>query len=154
LIKKEMAGTKLLEFEFPVERGKIKEFANAICDPNPVYKDRAYARKNGFQEVLMPVTFPATFFFHLDSENAVLEMTLALGMNPATSVHGETELIYNRPVYAGETLRGEMSIGNIYEKQGKRGGTMTFVEMECNFFDESDADTPVVIFRNVFIERS
>jgi len=149
-----MAGKKMLSFEFPVERGKIKEFANAICDPNPVYKDPEYAKKVGFEDVLMPVTFPATFFFHLDSENAVLETTLALGMNPATSVHGETEVIHNRSVCAGETLRGEMRIGNIYEKQGKRGGIMTFVEMECNFYDESDADTPAVIFRNVFIERS
>jgi N-terminal half of MaoC dehydratase len=154
LIKKEMAGTKLLDFEFPVERGKIREFASAICDPNPIYKDLDYARQHGFSDVLMPVTFPASFFFHLDSENAVLDMTLKLGMNPATSVHGETEFIFNRAVCAGETLRCELSIGNIYEKQGKRGGTMTFVEMECNFFDDSNHNTPVAVFRNVFIEKS
>jgi len=151
MVNKELAGTKVMDFEFPVERGKIKEFADAICDPNPVYRDRAYAQSLGFEDVLMPVTFPVTFGFHTDSDNAVLELTLKLGLNPATRVHGETEMILKRPVCAGETLRGEVCVDKIYEKQGKRGGAMTFVEMAFKYFDETDA--PVIIVRNIFIER-
>ena len=75
MVKKDMAGTKFLDFEFPVERGKIKEFANAICDPNPIYSDREYARSKGFDDVLMPVTFPVTFALHMPSDNFVLETT-------------------------------------------------------------------------------
>ena len=52
MVKTEMAGTKLAEMEFPVERGKVREFAGAICDPNPVYRDREYARSKGFKDVL------------------------------------------------------------------------------------------------------
>jgi acyl dehydratase len=151
MANKDMAGTKFGEFEFPVERGKIKEFANAICDANPVYRDREYARNKGFNDILMPVTFPMTFVFHLPSDNYVLEATRKLGMDPAKSVHGEMEIIYQRPVCAGETLRGEISIGDIYKKEGKYGGTMTLVEMKINFYDAEDK--PVIIVRNIFIER-
>jgi peroxisomal enoyl-CoA hydratase 2 len=152
-IKKEMTGKKLLEFEFPMERGKIKEFASAICDKNPVYRDPDYAKKQGFNDVIVPVTFCATVgTFHLDSENAVLDAMLDLGMDVVKSVHGELEMIFQRPVCAGETLRGEMWVGNIYEKEGKRGGTMTFVEMEMRFIDSKNV--PAVIARNIFIERS
>ena len=151
MVNKDMAGTKFLDFEFPVERGKIKEFANAICDPNPIYRDREYARRRGFDDVLMPVTFPVTFPLHMPSDNFVLETTQRLGMDVGKSVHGETEIIYQRPVCAGETLRGEIRVGNIYEKEGKRGGKMTFVEMEIEYFDENNK--PVAIARNIFIER-
>jgi acyl dehydratase len=146
-----MTGTKLAEFEFPVERGKIKEFVNAICDPNPVYRDREYARRKGFDDVLMPVTFPASFPHHLGSENFILEVSLKLGMDPAKSVHGETEMFFQRPICAGECLRAEMVVGEIYEKEGKRGGKMTFVEIEFKFYDAEDK--PVIVMRNIHIER-
>lgn len=152
MVKKEMAGTKYAEFEFPVERGKIKEFASAILDPNPVYKDQEYARSKGFDDVLMPVTFPMSMAHHLDSDNVILEMSLKIGMDPARSVHGETEIIHHRPVCAGETLRGEINIGKIYGKEGKHGGKMTFVEVEINFYDAENQ--PVVLIRNLHIERS
>lgn len=151
MVKKEMAGTKFAEIQFPVERGKIREFANAIRDPNPVYTDPEYARRHGFDDVLMPVTFPGTFTFHLDSENAVMKMIETLGMDAGKSVHGSFEVIYERTVSAGETLRGEVVIGKIYQKEGKRGGIMTFVEMDINFYDSKNRLT--VVARNEFIER-
>jgi len=151
MVKKELAGKKFGEFEFPVERGKIKEFASAILDTDPVYRDREYALQQGFKDILMPVTFPVTFGFHLPSENYVVEMAQEIGMDLGKSVHGEFEVIYERPVCAGETLRGEIGIGNIYEKEGKRGGKMTFVEMKTSFYDQGD--NPVIVINNLFIER-
>jgi hypothetical protein len=73
MVNKSLINTKIDEFDFPVERGKIKEFANAICDPNPVYRDQKYAVAEKFRDVLAPITFPMTFVFHVNSENAVLE---------------------------------------------------------------------------------
>ncbi len=102
-LKPEMAGTKFGEFEFPVERGKIKEFASAICDPNPIYRDRDYARVQGFADVLAPVTFPIAATLYMPSENYVLEASLRLGMDPGKSVHGTFEITYQRPILAGET---------------------------------------------------
>lgn len=151
-VKKEMAGMKMEEFEFPVERGKIKEFASAIGDPNPVYRDREYARRQGFPDVIAPVTFPVASSFQMPSDNYVLETSLKLGMDPGKSVHGTFEIIHKRPISAGETLRGESVIGNIYDKEGKRGGKMTFVEMKQNFYDEKNQ--LVVTISNVFIERA
>ncbi|MBA2882982.1 acyl dehydratase [Desulfosalsimonas propionicica] len=152
MVKKEMSGQKLSEFEFPVEKGKIKEFANAICDPNPIYYESEYARSKGFADVLMPPTFPVSFTFHLPSENFVLEATKNLGMDVGKSVHGEIEFIYERPVCAGEKLRGEISIGKIYEKKSKHGGTMSFVEMVIEYFDSEYRR--VVVGKNVFIDQS
>ncbi len=148
---KDMAGKTLLVFEFPVERGKIMEFAKAVNDPNPVYRDRNHAKEQGFPDVLMPVTFPMSFVHHLPSQNIVFEAMNELKMNPAMSVHGGVEFIHERPVFAGETLRGELVAGDLYEKKSKSGKNLTFIELLTKFYDQQNQ--LVVTIKNVFIER-
>ena len=151
MVNRNMAETKMFEFEFPVERGKIKEFAKAICDPNPIYRDREYARKIGFKDVLMPVTFPMSLAHHAESENVALEVVKRLGLDPAKTVQGDCEIVFQRPICAGECLRCEIHIGNIHQKEGKRGGMMTFVEVMDTFYDVENC--PVVVMRIQIIER-
>ena len=43
-IKRELVGHALAPTTFEVERGKIREFAAATGDPNPIYRDRAAAQ--------------------------------------------------------------------------------------------------------------
>ena len=43
---------------FPVERGKIHEFAVAILDEHPHYHDEETARAAGLPSVVAPPTFP------------------------------------------------------------------------------------------------
>ncbi len=43
---------------YEVGREKIREFADAIGDPNPVYRDPAAAQDYGHRDVLAPPTFP------------------------------------------------------------------------------------------------
>lgn len=151
-INKELANTRHGEaFEYLVERGKIKEFANAIGDPNPLFRSPEAAEKAGLKQVAVPVTFPINHMLQLDSENIVVEMMQGLNMDAAKSVHGSCEFIYEREIHAGESFTGQFWIGNIYEKEGKRGGTMTFIEMEVRFTDCNNL--PVFLIRNVFIER-
>lgn len=40
-----------------VSRVKIAEFAEAIGDPNPAYRDRAAARRAGYPDVVAPPAF-------------------------------------------------------------------------------------------------
>ena len=40
------AGKTFPPYEFRVERGKIKEFADAIGDTNPIYRDTERAAKS------------------------------------------------------------------------------------------------------------
>lgn len=147
-----MAGETLAEFEFPVERGKIKEFSAALGNSHPLYLDREYAKIEGYSDVIMPVTFPVTFPFHTGMADSVMDMMGKLGMNPATSVHGEAEFIHYRTVQAGETLQCVMRVGKIYSKEGSKGGKMTFVEIIFDFYDAEKALACVI--SNLFIEKS
>ncbi|MBP1724410.1 MAG: MaoC domain protein dehydratase [Deltaproteobacteria bacterium] len=59
----DLIGKELPSFELPVERGKIREFANAIGDDNPIYHDPSHAAESEFGALLTPPTFTATKSF-------------------------------------------------------------------------------------------
>ncbi len=39
---------------FEVEKGHIRRFAEAVGDPNPMYRDEAYARKSRYGNIIAP----------------------------------------------------------------------------------------------------
>ena len=49
-----------MSFRFVVEEGKVAEFAKAVRDDNPAYRDRAAAARQGFAGIPAPLTFVAT----------------------------------------------------------------------------------------------
>lgn len=120
----------------PVERGKIHEFANAILDDHPHYHDEEAAREAGLPSVVAPPTFAmATALFpapdqQLNPELAKLDGRFAL--------HGGQEFTFERPIFAGDVLTSQEGETQVYEKQGKRGGVMKFVEVETVYRDQND----------------
>lgn len=43
-----------------------------------------------------------------------------------------------RPLYVGDVLQGRTTLLDIYQREGDRGGTMTFAEHETVFRDQHD----------------
>ncbi|MEZ0071419.1 MaoC family dehydratase N-terminal domain-containing protein [Planotetraspora sp. GP83] len=86
---------------YEVCRVKIKEFADAIGDDNPIYHDKEAAVAAGHPDVVAPPTFPIVFSLSGASE-ALSDPDL--GLNYAMVVHGEQRFEYQRPVYPGDEL--------------------------------------------------
>ncbi|MCC5578173.1 MULTISPECIES: MaoC family dehydratase N-terminal domain-containing protein [Microtetraspora] len=86
---------------YEVSRVKIKEFAAAIGDANPIYSDREAAAAAGHPDVVAPPTFPIVF--SLAGAGEALSDP-GLGLNFAMVVHGEQRFEYQRPIYAGDEL--------------------------------------------------
>jgi acyl dehydratase len=95
---------------YEVSRVKIAEFANAIGDPNPVYRDRAAAQAAGHSDVIAPPTF-AIVISMASSGRAVMDP--GLGLNYAMVVHGEQRFEYSRPIQAGDLLTAQVTISDI-----------------------------------------
>ena len=119
----------------PVERGKIHEFAEAILDEHPHYHDEEAARLAGLPSVVAPPTFPIASALYAGQEQELPPELLALDMRFA--LHGAQEFSFTRPLFAGDQLTPELGEVKAYEKQGKRGGLMKFVEMETLYRDAS-----------------
>ncbi len=128
---KNAAGKSFAPYEFHVERGKIREFADAIGDPNPVYRDPAAAKKAGLPGIPAPPTLLRTFLYEPpDAKNA-------LGVKDwSYIVHGEQEFEYFAPVIAGDVLTGQDRIVSIIEKESKRAGTLQIAVIESTFHNQ------------------
>jgi acyl dehydratase len=97
---------------YEVSRVKIAEFADAIGDPNPVYRDRAAAQAAGHPDVIAPPTF-AIVISMASSGRAVMDP--GLGVNYAMVVHGEQRFEYSRQIRAGDLLTAQVTISDIKE---------------------------------------
>jgi acyl dehydratase len=118
---------------FPIERGKIHEFANAILDDHPLYHDEDAAKAAGLPSVVAPPTFSAAAAFF--PEGGERRGPGLGGMDLRFLLHGGQELVFERPIFAGDVLHAEPGETRSYEKAGKRGGTMKFVETETRYRD-------------------
>src|SRR6266571_5809639 len=97
---------------YEVSRVKLAEFADAIGDQNPVYRDRAAAQEAGFPDVIAPPTFPIVISM-ASSARALAEP--GLDVNYAMVVHGEQRFEYSRPLHAGDVVTAQSTISAIRE---------------------------------------
>ncbi len=134
---------------FPIERGKIHEFANSILDDNALYHDEEAAKAAGLPSVVAPPTFSfaSAFFPRPTSGGPRIE-----GLDMRFVLHGGQEFIFERPLFAGDVLVSEPGETKSYEKKGRRGGTMKFIESETIF---RDAQGEIVLrSRNTLIQTA
>ena len=87
---------------YEVAREKIRDFALAIGDHNPVYLDPAAAQAAGHPDVVAPPTFLTVLGFRFAGDGPIADP--ALGLNYALVVHGEQRFVAHRPVRAGDRL--------------------------------------------------
>lgn len=118
---------------FPVERGKIHEFANAVLGEHPHYHDEEAARKAGLPSVVAPPTFAMAAALFAGASGPAPEALAGFDLRYA--LHGAQEFVFERPLVAGDVLTGEPGDTRSYEKSGRRGGRMKFVEMETVYRD-------------------
>ena len=86
---------------YVVGREKIREFATAIGDANPLSHDVAAARALGYSDVVAPPTFAVVI--SLRASGAVVRDP-ELGLDYSRVVHGEQRFQYARPIVAGDEL--------------------------------------------------
>ncbi|MET9876276.1 MaoC family dehydratase N-terminal domain-containing protein [Actinacidiphila glaucinigra] len=100
---------------YEVGREKIREFAEAVGDPNPVYTDPDAAKALGHQDVIAPPTFPFVITFKASGQ-VVLDPEL--GLDYGRVVHGDQKFSYTRPVRAGDRLSVTVTIEAIKSLAG------------------------------------
>lgn len=136
-------GKVFATFEFVIERGKIREFAQAIGDTNPIYFSEEAAQKEGFQSIPIPPTFPTVvdMWGGLDFE-ALIQV---LELNPLQVLHGEQTYEYVKTIYAGDRLAAFPQVIRHVTKAG-----MDFITVETTYKREQKT---VLVSRSTIIER-
>src|SRR5262249_4818516 len=122
-----------------VEFGKIREFAKAVKDDNPVYRDEA--------NCIAPPTFLMTIAHWIRDLG---ETRSAVKLDYTRLLHGEQEFEYLKPIRAGDLLKFRSRTKDVFEKAGKRGGKMLFVISETQYTNQRGE--VVAYTRNTAIE--
>jgi len=126
---KSAIGIEGVPFEMEVERGKIREFARATMSDNPDYIDAP--------NPVSPPTFLQTSAFWTPSGSSPFAK---IKMDMRRLLHGGQEFVFpGPPPRAGTKLSAQTRVEDVYEKEGKRGGTMTFVVTVTDYRDETGA---------------
>lgn len=133
-----------------VEAGKVAEFANAVGDDDPVFRDPEAAAERGFERRPAPPTFTRTAMFPRYRPEGVGRLGFDLGFDIRYELHGEQAYEFERPVLVGDTLSATTTLTDAYEREGRQGGTMTFAVLETAFVDEDEES--VVTERQTLIE--
>jgi len=146
---------------FPVEAGHIMMFARAVGDPNPIYRDAAYAATQEVGGVIAPPTFVQASAQHDpdyilrpqigapwfgSGKEACNDPSWLAAQSGGTGLHAEQHFEYHRPLLAGEVLTIETEPGTTWEKQG-RSGKLVFSETIVRYLGADG--NPVVTARGV-----
>jgi len=98
---------------YEMSREKVREYAQAIGDTNPIYYDVAAARAQGHPDLLLPPTGASIFALRPIADLLLAQST---NVNVARLVHGEQEYEFVAPVYAGDTLTTVARIADVYSR--------------------------------------
>jgi acyl dehydratase len=99
----------------------VRQFADAIADGSPIYRDDEAAHAAGFAAIPAPPTFVTRFRVPFSEAGLDTEHSQVL--------HGEQEYTYARPVLVGETLVVRHRIASIRQS---RGMALMTIEQLCD----------------------
>lgn len=98
-----------------VGREKVREFARALGETDPIYFDAEVARARGFADVIAPPTY-AIRMSMAAAESVVMDPEL--GLDYTRVVHGDQRFEYARPIVAGDELTTTVTIDGIRSAAG------------------------------------
>ena len=146
MIDRQYIGHTMPKFSATVEKGRLRFFAKAIGQTEPVYTDEAAAQAAGHPG--LPV--PPTFFFCLEMESPdPAAIRKLLGLDYRRVLHGEQGFTYHRMAYAGDVLTFEQRIEDIYDK---KGGALEFVVRQTRVSNQRGEH--VADLRSVTVQRN
>jgi acyl dehydratase len=140
-VNTEAIGKEYDPVTYEVGREKIREYANAVGEANPVHHDREAARAAGFRDVVAPPMFcvvysaPAVGPGVLDPE---------IGINLAAMVHGGQVFEWGEPVCAGDEITTQARVAEIREQDGR-----AFYVFESTSVNQDGAQTVKGTWTNI-----
>jgi acyl dehydratase len=112
---------------YAVGREKIREYARAVGETNPVHLDLDAARAAGYADLVAPPMFAVVY-----SAPAVGPPIFdpEIELNFAMMVHGGQEFVWGEPVVAGDEIDTVASVKDIHEDDGR--GYYVFESVSTN----------------------
>ncbi|MFQ5933522.1 MAG: MaoC family dehydratase N-terminal domain-containing protein [Dehalococcoidia bacterium] len=125
---KKLVGVESEPITYEIEAGHIRQFADAIGDPNPLYTDEAEARKTPYGGIIAPPTF-----LRYCEANPLPEVKYPV----SRGLDAGSDWEYYQPVYPGDRITAVRKITDFTQKEG-RLGPMLFETTEVAYTNQFD----------------
>jgi acyl dehydratase len=126
-VNTEAVGKSYPSTVYAVGREKVKEYALAVGETNPLHLDPQAARAAGYRDVVAPPMFCVVY------SSASIGPALfdpEVGINFAMMVHGGQEFVWGPLVVAGDEITTTVSVKSIEERAGN--GYFVFESQSVN----------------------
>jgi acyl dehydratase len=126
-VNSQAIGKQYEPVTYAVGREKIREYARAVGETDPVYLDLDAARAAGYSDLVAPPMFAVVY-----SAPAVGPPIFdpEIELNFAMMVHGAQEFVWGAPVVAGDEITTTASVKDISEADGR--GYYVFESVSLN----------------------
>ncbi|WP_449415857.1 MaoC family dehydratase N-terminal domain-containing protein [Ochrobactrum teleogrylli] len=120
--KEQALAQDILPINVDIERGRLRLFAKAIGETNPIYTDVEAARAAGYPDLPAPLSYLGNAI-ELDIPHPLRWME-DVGIDLTTTLHGEQAIEYHHMIFAGDNLQLNRRIVDVYTK---KGGALEFI---------------------------
>jgi acyl dehydratase len=114
-LKTDAVGKTYEPVNYAVGREKVREFASAVGEENPLHHDPDAAREAGYADVVAPPMFAVVFG---GRAMAPALFDPEVGIDFARMVHGGQEFVWGPPVVAGDEIATEVEVKDVAERGG------------------------------------
>ena len=102
--------------DFEVDAERVRQYAEAVGETNPVHDDREAATAAGFRDLVAPPMFCVVYSAPAMGP-AITDPNVE--MNLMAMVHGGQEFAWGEPVCAGGVISTEVACRSIEERAGR-----------------------------------
>jgi acyl dehydratase len=131
-VKTDAIGKEYPPAVYAVGREKVREYAAAVGETDPLHTDVEAARAAGFADVVAPPMFAVVYSAPVMAP-AIFDPEV--GINFPAMVHGGQEFVWGEPVVAGDEITTSASVKDISERDGM--GFYVFETVSRNQRDET-----------------
>lgn len=132
MLDKSKIGYEFPPFEVELEKGQLRLFAKAIGETNPIYTDEVAAREAGYRSLPMPLTFPFCLGKFISDPTDTLHL---FDLDFSNVMHGEQSFRYHTIACAGDVLRGQKKVMDVYER---KAGVLEFIVVKTDFQNSAE----------------
>ena len=124
MIDRSFIGHEFAPVTAVVEKGRLRFFAKATGNADPVYSDESAAAAAGYPSLPAPPTVLLCREMDRDDPMDFLDL---LKVDLGRVLHGEQSFAYHAPVCAGDSITFTSRITDIYDK---KNGALEFIVMD------------------------
>lgn len=125
-----------------IRRLDAQRYARAVEDDNRLFHDVEYARKQGYEDIVVPPNYPPAIIERDEGvpaddlrDDGIDRDFFPIPLpDTATLMGGGQQLTIDRYIVAGEYVTSEREFTSLYQRESDAMGTLTFMEFSNDYF--------------------